>query len=273
MIKKSAYIIPYRKGENGIEILVGQKQVVHYKAISTLKAKLEKPITIDETFHITSDGKTSLVSEGKPLKLLSTRLYGTLSPAGGKPTFFGGKIKKERWNDGVYKEGESPKEAAIREFKEELHLQMDLKKLQTQLKGHLKEIPDVGEVWSGVYYALDLDKLNLSKSTLNLVDITNRTIEALETSINSSESLEKIYEGKIKEPKERFPELHRVRWVSIEKCGSYLGFDRIKVNDYILKQLSLYVNFLISIGKVKVGDKKDIWKTPCVRKVVASELN
>lgn len=136
-----AYILPYCKAHGTqFEVLVGFKQVISFDAVAQQMHKPDIKTWQRINFIQPLDDNGNIM----PIDLKSKigkRFQGILLPAGGKPAFFGGRIERN----------ETPANAAIREFKEEIGLK------NCQIDGSVLGSAFHTASWGGAYFALDVD--------------------------------------------------------------------------------------------------------------------
>jgi 8-oxo-dGTP pyrophosphatase MutT (NUDIX family) len=205
-----AYVIPHRSNK---QVLVGTKQVISYGALrfgfyATSKQRMRLRLKAQQPLIEQNANGTVLVGG------VGRRLEGHLQPGGGKPSFFGGKIKGQ----------ESPKQAAIRELQEELHLNL-IPAYANVVFDEDALIEVFRSEWGGVYYLLALDAFD--------EQTTNGIIETFEK-YTRRYGLGKA--SKCDNP----PEMHMVQWVSLSKLVEAMA----QVDEaFITQEILLYSRY------------------------------
>lgn len=244
---KYSYIMPYKKTNNGdIECLIGQKQVISFRA---LKDSDENPKLIDKIKHYLFKGDFSS-------PFIQGRYFGLFLAAGGRPAFFGGSLRAGKNN----KHYLSPKEGAIKEFFEELG---DIgKRLQTndaiyaEILANLKEVTTTQ--WGGIYYSLNLDnceKLKLELTT-EILDHENKRVLNHNNVVPTLSKSQRIDTNIC----DHIPEMHCLYWVNLVDLEKHMDQ---KPDIFIQEQVNFACKIILDHLQIK-NEKTQINFAKCI---------
>lgn len=230
-----AYIIPYRSNAEGnYEVLVGEKRIINYKAITSLslgintyKNSWAKVMNVFRHNGIPLNGNGRMIDlSGNPIENIGARFAGCLSPSGGKKCFFGGRQDSN----------ESPKQTAVREFLEELGLEQGLA-IDLNLLTLVKQFTRDNDGWNGYYYSLNIDKCPALASVLNITN-ENERISKIEQEWN----LGQVYNYPKDDAEKFFPEVRNLEFVkTTELLRTLKSIDEA----YLDQQLREFCTFII----------------------------
>lgn len=223
---KSAFIIPYILIDGEILFLLGQKQVISFRALLNPKGKnRENWKNVEDCIEVKKSPFQDIFGE---VKGMDKRFFGILLPGGGKPSFFGGRIER----------GKTPQQTAIREFKEELHCDFPIKEQD------LIEI--LRTDWGGVYYAFNFhqfyEKIDLSAINHKIKRFNGKYIE-----------LQKIREAKIND----LPEMYKIDLLTAPEIKNrFSQIDKNFIRDEIIKFSQFVFTEIFGIKKIETDQEK-----------------